>query len=135
MGDILARHHAKAWTFDGTEGDRCGANAELAAPVLGESLRQHVWYRRTAISSASHPRLLRLRITLPATQVDGRNPVKKRRMEQPGRRIDQGGDLEELATDDRIGLTCGQHPVHKPVGNTHRRRSSSLHLRESQVRT
>ena len=68
-------------------------------------------------------------------QVDRRNSVKERRAEQTGGRVDEGGDLEELATDNGIGLTCGQHPVHKPVGGTRRRRSSSFHLWESQVGT
>jgi hypothetical protein len=59
------------------------------------------------------------RITLPVTQIYGRNPVEERGVKQAGGGVDEGGDSEELATDNGIGLTSGLHPIHQPASNAH----------------
>ena len=71
--------------------------------------------------------------TFPAAQVDGRDPVNERRVEQATRGVDKTVDLEELSGDHGVGLAGGQHPVRIGVGDAHRRRSRPLHLGQRQV--
>ena len=69
----------------------------------------------------------------PTAQVDGRDPVDERRVQQAIRRVDEAVDLEELSGDHGVGLAGRQHPVHQGVGDAHGQGSRTLHLGQRQV--